>query len=105
MYCCEAGSAAEDATIIVYSIAPASVSTYHLRQRRALLPDAAVNANHVAALLVDDRVQNDRGLSGLAVADDQLPLPAPNRNHRIDGLNARLQRLPHRLPVQNPRRQ
>ena len=36
---------------------------HHLRNRRAFLPDRAVDANHVAALLVDDRVQNDGGLS------------------------------------------
>ena len=76
---------------------------HHLRDRRALLPDRAVDANHVAALLVQDRVQNDGGLAGLAVADDQLALPAADRNHRVDGLDAGLQRLAHRLPVHNAR--
>ena len=76
----------------------------HLRDRRALLADGAVDANHVAALLIDDRVEHDGGLAGLAVADDQLALAAADRNHRVDGLDAGLQRLAHRLPVDDARR-
>ena len=72
---------------------------HDLRDRRALLPDRAVDADHVAALLVDDRVQNDGGLAGLAVADDQFALAAADRNHRVDGFDAGLQRLAHRLAV------
>ena len=79
-------------------------SLHHLRDRRALLPDRAVDADHVAALLVDDGVQNDGGLAGLAVADDQFALAAADRNHRVDGLDAGLQRLAHRLPVDHARR-
>ncbi len=77
---------------------------HHLRHRRALLPDRDVNANDVAALLIDDGVERHRGLAGLAVADDQLALPAANRNHRVDGLDAGLHRLFHRLPVDHARR-
>jgi len=72
---------------------------HHLRDGRPLLPDRAIDANHVAALLVQDRVQNDGGLARLAVADNQFALPAANRDHRIDGLDAGLQRFAHRLPV------
>src|ERR1700734_3332600 len=61
---------------------------YHPRDRRGLLPDRAVDANHVAALLIQNRVQNDGGLACLAVADDQLTLSAADRNHRVDGLDA-----------------
>src|SRR5207245_1860992 len=53
---------------------------HHLRNRRALLPDAAVNANDVAALLIDDGVENYGGLAGLPVADNQLALSTANRN-------------------------
>ena len=35
----------------------------------------------------------DRGLAGAAVADDQLALAAADRDHRVDRLEARLQRL------------
>ena len=79
------------------------VSYTHLdvykRQGRTLLPDGAIDTNHVAAALVDDRVQNDGGLSGLPVSDDQLALSAPDRNHRVNGLDSRLNRLAYRLPV------
>ena len=42
-------------------------------------------------------------LAGLAVADDELALAAADRNHRVDGLEARLQRLVHRLAVDDAR--
>src|SRR6266568_4272133 len=35
----------------------------------------------------------------LPVADDQLPLSPPDRGHRVDGLDAGLQRLLHRLAL------
>src|SRR5690606_30095184 len=41
----------------------------------------------------DDRVERDRGLAGLAVADDQLALAAADRDHRVDRLEAGLERL------------
>ena len=78
---------------------------HHLRDRGALLPNRAVNANQVAALLVDNRVQDDGGLARLAVADDQLALSAPDRNHRVNGFDSGLQRLAHRLAVNHARRQ
>src|SRR6187200_2404062 len=73
----------------------------HGRDRGALLADGDVDAAHllvrVAAvpelLLVDDRVDRDRGLAGLAVTDDQLALAATDRGHGVDGLEAGLQRL------------
>jgi hypothetical protein len=53
-------------------------------------------------LLVDDRVDRDRGLAGLAVADDQLALAAADRGHRVDGLDAGLQRLLDALRSMTP---
>ena len=76
---------------------------HHLRDRRALLPDRAVDANHVAAALIQNRVEDDGGLAGLAVADDQFALAAADGNHRINGLDARLQRLAHRLAIHHAR--
>src|SRR5262249_47213474 len=70
----------------------------HLRHGRALLADGDVEAHHVAAALVDDGVEGDGGLARLPVADDQLALPAPDRDHAVDGLDARLEGLLHRLP-------
>ena len=54
---------------------------HHLRHGGALLPDGDIDADHVAALLIDDRVERDGGLAGLAVADDQLALAAADRDH------------------------
>src|SRR5690606_38620589 len=72
---------------------------------RALLADRDVDAAQlllrVAGLpvgaLVVDRVDADLGLAGLAVADDQLALAAADRGHRVDGLDAGLDRLADRL--------
>ena len=72
---------------------------HHLRDRRALLADGHVDADDALALLVDDRVEGQRGLAGLAVADDQLALAAADVDHAVDGLDARLQRLAHGLAV------
>ena len=69
----------------------------HRGDRRLLLADGDVEAVHVLALLVDDRVDRDGGLAGLAVADDQLALAAADRDHRVDRLDAGLHRLVHRL--------
>ena len=70
-----------------------------LRDRRALLADRDVDADDVAAALVQDRVDRDRGLARRAVADDELALAAADRDHRVDRLEARLQRLLHRLAL------
>ena len=60
-------------------------------------PDRHVDALHAQATLVEDRVDGDRGLAGLAVADDQLALAPADRRHGVDGLDAGLQRLVHGL--------
>ena len=66
---------------------------------RALLTDGDIDADNIAATLVDDRVDGDRGLTYRAVADDQLALPAPERQQRIDDDQAGLNRLDHEIPV------
>ena len=63
-----------------------------LRHCGQLLPDRDVDADEVAALLVDDRVEGDGRLAGLAVADDQLALAAADRDQRVHGLDAGLDR-------------
>ena len=76
-----------------------------LRHGRALLADGDIDAIElgllvgagVDGLLVDDGVDGDGGLAGLAVADDQLALAAADRDQRVDGLQAGLHRLVHRL--------
>ncbi len=80
---------------------------------RLLLTDGDVDADDLlrvvritatGGLLVDDRVDADRGLAGRAVADDQLALSAADRDHRVDRLDAGLQRLLHRLTLDHGRR-
>ena len=79
---------------VVYSMAPRLAQLLdHRGHGRLLLADGHVEAVHVLALLVDDRVDGDGGLAGLAVADDQLALAAADGDHRVDGLDAGLHRL------------
>src|ERR1700691_5723832 len=75
----------------------------HLGDGRAFLPDRDVEALHVLAALVDDCVERDRGLAGLAVADDQLALAAPDLQHRVDRLDSGLERFLDRLTANDPR--
>ncbi len=70
----------------------------HLGYLALLLPDGDVNADEVAALLVDDSIQGYGGLAGGTVADDQFPLAPTDGNHGVDGLDAGLHRRVHRLP-------
>src|SRR5205814_7008491 len=73
--------------------------------RRALLADGDVNAvellSFLAALvdflLVDEGVERDGGLAGLAVADDQLALAAADRNQCVQCLEAGLHGFVDRL--------
>ena len=67
------------------------------RDRRFLLADGDVHADHAGAFLIDDGVDGDGGLAGLAVADDQFALAAADGDHGVDGLDAELQRHFHRL--------
>jgi hypothetical protein len=78
---------------------------------RTLLADCDVDAVELLALviacvhwlLVEERVENDRGLAGLTVTNDELALAAANRDQRIDCLQASRHRLVHRLARQNAR--
>ena len=54
-------------------------------------------------LLVDDRVDGDRGLADRAVADDEFALAAAEREQRIDDDKAGLDRLGHEIPVDDRR--
>src|SRR5207253_5766215 len=75
----------------------------HLRDRRGLLADRDVEAVHVRVALVEDRVDEDRRLAGRAVADDQLALPAADVRQRVDRLDPGLERLLHRLALDDAR--
>src|SRR5699024_4333015 len=47
--------------------------------------------------LVEDRVDGDRGLACLAVADDELALTAADRSHGVDRLDSGLKRFVNRF--------
>ena len=72
---------------------------HHAGHRGSLLAHGDVDADHALALLVDDGVDRDGGLAGLAVADDELALTAADRDHRVHGQDAGLHRLLDRLAV------
>src|SRR5581483_2582254 len=55
-----------------------------------LLADCHIDAEEILPLLVNDRVERDRRLPGLAVANDQLTLTAADRDHRVNRLDASL---------------
>ena len=93
-----AGGAGDDHGRVVHR-AVSSSDLDHAGDGRFLLADGDVEALHAGVLLVDDRVDGDGRLAGLAVADDQLALAAADRRHGVDGLDAGLQRLAHRLPL------
>src|ERR1700680_2220785 len=78
---------------------------YDLRHRRLLLADRAVDAGDALALLVDDRVDRDRRLAGLPIADDELALAAPDGHHAVDRLEPGLQRFLDRLTIDHARRE
>ena len=69
-----------------------------------LLTDRHVNAFHVTALLVNDRVNRYGGFPGLPVADYQLPLASSDRDHRIDRFYSGGKRFLHRLSRDDARR-
>src|ERR1700677_1409621 len=76
-----------------------------LGNRRTLLADRDIDAikldllvaGRVERLLVQDRVERDRGLAGLAIADDQFALAAADRDQVIDRLEAGRHRLVDRF--------
>jgi hypothetical protein len=59
----------------------------------------AVQADHVALALMDDRVDRDRGLAGRAVTDDQLALAAAERKQGVDHEDAGGERLGHQIAL------
>ena len=91
MYCSGAGRRRAAATTMVYSMAPCSLQGFDdLGDGGLLLADGDVDADaRLCRLLVDDGVDGDGGLAGLAVADDQLALAAADGDHGVDGLDAR----------------
>jgi hypothetical protein len=78
---------------------------HHRSHRGILLAHRDVEALDARIALIQDRVDGNRRLAGLAVADDQFPLPAADRGDRVYCFHPCLQRLAHRLPLGHARRQ
>ena len=76
----------------------------HPLDRGRALADRDIDADHVGALLVDDRIDRDRRLAGRAVADDELALAAPERKERVDDQNAGRDRLGDERAIDDRRR-
>ncbi len=86
--------------MMVWPMAPCFGERLHnLRDGRALLADGAVDADQVVLGVVDDGVEQDGGLAGLAVADDELALAAADGDHGVNGLEAGGHGLAHGLAV------
>ena len=74
---------------------------------RRLLSNGNVNAANLllritgcpVILLIQNRIDCDGSLAGLPVTDNELTLSTANRDHGVNGLKARLQRLMHRLTL------
>lgn len=60
---------------------------------RLFLSNGYVNTDDVATLLIDDGVDGNGCLAGLAVTEDQFPLAPADGNHGVDGLDPGLQWL------------
>src|ERR671931_1677767 len=71
---------------------------HHGIDRGSLLADGDIDTFNTRAPLIDDGIDSQRGLAGLAVADDELTLAASDRHHGIDGFKSSLDRLAHREP-------
>jgi len=71
--------------------------------RRGLLADGDVDADHVGLALVDDGIDRNGRLARLAVADDELALASSDRHHGVNGHETRLDRLADRLACHDAR--
>src|SRR3989344_111306 len=78
-----------------------------LRDLRFFLADRDINADGAGIsglfTLVDYRVDDNRAFTNLPVADDELPLSAADGDHRINGLDAGVERSVYGLAGGNAR--
>ena len=61
-----------------------------LGHRRGPLTDGAIDAEHILAALIHDRVDRQAPSFRLPVAQDELALSAADRNHGIDDFETSL---------------
>ena len=77
---------------------------YHLCHCGRFLPDGNIDADHILALLVQDRIHGNGSLPGLPVPDDQLTLSAADGEHGVNGKDPGFHGHADRLAVNDPRR-
>ena len=83
---------------MVCSIAPCWFENLDCtRHGRVFLPNGDVDTDQIFALLVNDGVNGNGGLTGLAVADDQFALTTPDGNHAVNSFDTGLYRRIHAL--------
>ena len=78
-------------------------SLYGLCNRRVLLTNGNVDALNTLSLLVQDCVNGNSGLTGLAVTNDELALSTSNRRHGVNGLDSSLKWLSYGLASSDTR--
>ena len=71
--------------------------------RRGLLANSDIDADHVVVFLVDNGIDRNSSLAGLAVANDELALATADRNHRVNSDDTGLHGLMHGLAADNAR--
>ncbi len=87
-----------------YSIAPRVAQIRdHVRDRRIALADGAIDAQYLLALLIENAIDGDSRFPGLAIAKNQLPLSAPDRNQRVNRLGAGGERHADRRAIHDRR--
>ncbi len=64
--------------------------SHNLGDAGALLPNSDINTNQIFVSLVDNGIDAQGRFARLAVANNQLPLPTPDRDHRVDTDNTGL---------------
>src|SRR5664280_924121 len=76
---------------------------HDLGDRGSAPADRTIDTEHIFPALVQDGINRDGGLACLAIAQNQLALAAPDRNERIDDLQAGLERHGDRRAVHDGR--
>ncbi len=97
---CRLGCVCGDDDGIIHC-AEAAQLLHHTCDGGLLLTYGNIDADDILALLIDDSIKGDRGLTGLAVADNKLTLTAADGNKCVDSLETRLHRYGNGLSVKH----
>ena len=70
---------------------------HHLGHGGFFLPNGHINTKHIRVFLIDDGIHTNGRFPDLPVSDNQLTLSPSNGGHGVNGLDARVHGLLHRL--------